>query len=144
VADAQSRPQGMPNPPLTYTIGGLGLVGSDTLTGALSTAATPASAPGSYAIEQGSLGASVNYELTYVGADLVVSPPNTVPAPDAASTVAYNSHAYGAGAPAPVFFTGQPVDGDTQTLVEDPRFSGPAICQGLGDTTSICAMASVQ
>ncbi|WP_027030776.1 MBG domain-containing protein [Mesorhizobium loti] len=144
VADAQSRPQGTPNPAFTYTIGGLGLVGSDTLTGALSTDATPASIPGIYAIEQGSLTASANYELTYIGADLVVSAPNTVPASDAASTVAHNTHAHGAGAPAPVFFTGQQADGDTEALVEDPRLGGFAFCQGIAQTASVCTVASVQ
>ncbi|WP_322416071.1 MBG domain-containing protein [Mesorhizobium huakuii] len=144
VADAQSRPQGMPNPPLTYTIGGLGLVGGATLTGALSTIATPASIPGSYAIEQGSLTASANYEMTYVGADMVVSAPNTIPTSQAATTVAYNADAYGAGAPAPVFFTGQPLDGDTQTLVEDPRLGGFAFCQGMAETASVCSAAAVQ
>ncbi|MER9292580.1 hypothetical protein NKI71_20325 [Mesorhizobium sp. M0510] len=144
VADAQSRPQGMPNPPLTYSIGGLGLVNGDTFLGALSTEATPASPAGNYAIEQGSLTLSANYELTYVGADLVVSPPNTVPAPDAASTVAYNADAHAAGGPARVFFTGQPVDGDAQTLVEDPRLDGPAFCQGVADAASVCSVASVR
>ncbi|MER9940291.1 MBG domain-containing protein [Mesorhizobium sp. M0088] len=144
VADAQSRPQGMPNPPLTYSIGGLGLVNGDTFLGALSTGATHASPPGNYAIEQGSLTLSANYELTYVGADLVVSPPNTVPAPDAASTVAYNADAHAAGGPAPVFFTGQPVDGDAQTLVEDPRLDGPAFCQGVADAASVCSVASIR
>ncbi|WP_281058906.1 MBG domain-containing protein, partial [Mesorhizobium sp. M7A.F.Ca.CA.001.12.1.1] len=144
VADAQSRPQGMPNPPLTYSIGGLGLVNGDTFLGALSTGATHASPPGNYAIEQGSLTLSANYELTYVGADLVVSPPNTVPAPDAASTVAYNADAHAAGGPAPVFFTGQPVAGDAQTLVEDPRLDGPAFCQGVADAASVCSVASIR
>ncbi|WP_181176230.1 MBG-2 domain-containing protein, partial [Mesorhizobium sp. B2-3-4] len=144
VADAQSRAQGMPNPPFTYSIGGLGLVGTDTLTGALSTDATPASIPGGYAIEQGSLAASANYDLTYVGAELTVTAPNTVPAADTASTVAYNASVHGAGAPAPVFFTGQPADGDTQTLVEDPRLDGFAFCQGMAQTASVCAAASIQ
>ena len=71
-------------------------------------------------------------------------PPNTVPASDAASTVAYNSYAHGAGAPAPVFFTGQPADGDTEALVEDPRLDGFAFCQGIAQTASVCTVASVQ
>ncbi|UVK50888.1 filamentous hemagglutinin N-terminal domain-containing protein [Mesorhizobium sp. AR02] len=144
VADAQSRLQGSTNPPLTYTIGGLGLVGSDTLAGSLSTDATTASAPGTYAIEQGSLAASANYDLTYVGADLVVQPSSAAPSADTASVVAYSAASHGGGQPVPVFFTGQPAAGETQALVEDPRFGGPAVCQGLGDTASICAIASVQ
>lgn len=144
VAGAQSRRQDTANAPLTYTIGGLGLVNGDMLTGVLSTDATTQSAPGRYAIQQGSLGASANYELTYVGSDLVVLPTNDVPPAGTASIVAYNAIGHGGGQPAPVFFTGQVVDGDTQTLVEDPRFDGPAFCQSLGDSASVCAVASVQ
>ncbi len=142
-ADAQSRLQGMPNPPLTYTIGGLGLVGSDTLAGALSTDATASSVPGSYAIEQGSLGASANYELTYVGANLVVSPSNAVPTSEAASTVEYNHDTHGSGRPAPVFFTGRPSGGDMQTIIEDPRLDGPVICKGT-EVAAACVVASAQ
>ncbi|GLQ76999.1 hypothetical protein GCM10007881_05150 [Mesorhizobium huakuii] len=144
IADAQSRLQGSANPPLTYTIGGLGLVGGDTLTGSLSTDAATASASGRYAIEQGSLAASANYDLTYVGADLVVRTSDVVQPADTASVVADNATIHGGGQPVPVFFTGQPVAGEVEALVEDPRLSGPAICQGLGDTASICAIASVQ
>uniref|UniRef100_UPI001485BF8F MBG-2 domain-containing protein n=1 Tax=Mesorhizobium comanense TaxID=2502215 RepID=UPI001485BF8F len=144
VADAQSRAQGMPNPAFTYTIGGLGLVGTDTLTGTLSTDATPASIPGSYAIEQGSLAASANYELTYVGAELTVTAPNTVPTTSAASTVAYNAFVYGAGAPVPVFFTGQPADDGSQRLIEDPRLNGFAFCQGMAEIASVCSVTAVQ
>uniref|UniRef100_UPI001484FC53 beta strand repeat-containing protein n=1 Tax=Mesorhizobium comanense TaxID=2502215 RepID=UPI001484FC53 len=143
VADAQSRAQGMPNPSLTYTIGGLGLVGGDTLSGALSTDATTASAPGSYAIERGSLAASANYDLTYVGANLVVQPSSVVPPVDTASVVAYSAASHGAGQPVPVFFTGQPASGDVQTLLEDPRLDGPAFCQTLAETAAVCA-ASIQ
>jgi len=56
--------------------------------------------------------------------------------------VAYNVNAHGAGAPAQVFFTGQPVGGDA--LVEDPRLGGPAFCQGMAETAAVCAVASVQ
>ncbi|MBZ9988118.1 filamentous hemagglutinin N-terminal domain-containing protein [Mesorhizobium sp. BH1-1-5] len=143
-ADAQGRRLGMPNPPLTYTIGGLGLVDNDSLTGALATDATTASAPGSYAIEQGSLSASANYELTYVGANLAVQPSNVLPTVDAASTVAFNAGAHGSGQPAPVFFTGLPAQGDTQTLVVDPRFDSAAFCQRMAEAASVCASALVQ
>ncbi|MEK9212916.1 MBG domain-containing protein [Sphingomonas sp. 2378] len=72
-ADALSRLYGDANPALTYTIGGLGLVGEDVLAGALATTATATSNVGSYAIDQGSLAASGNYALSYVGTDLVVN-----------------------------------------------------------------------
>ncbi len=72
VADAQSRVFGDPNPSLTYQVGGRGLVNGDALSGGLATAATAQSRIGSYAITQGSLAASRNYTLSYVGADLTV------------------------------------------------------------------------
>jgi hypothetical protein len=71
-ADAQSRIYGNANPALTYTVGGLGLVNGDTLSGSLATSATSASNVGQYAITQGSLAASGNYALTYAGANLTV------------------------------------------------------------------------
>ena len=72
-ADARTRIYGDANPALTYSIGGLGLANSDTLTGGLATAATSTSNVGSYPITQGDLAASANYALTYVGASLAVS-----------------------------------------------------------------------
>jgi filamentous hemagglutinin family protein len=72
-ADALSRNYGEANPALTYSVGGLGLVNGDTLTGALATAANSTSPGGKYAIDQGSLAASPNYLFTYVGANLTVS-----------------------------------------------------------------------
>jgi hypothetical protein len=80
-ADAQSRVYGDSNPVLSYKIGGAGLANNDTLIGGLATSATPASNVGSYAIAQNTLSASANYVLTYVGADLRVTPrPITVTA----------------------------------------------------------------
>ncbi|MBY0581779.1 MAG: filamentous hemagglutinin N-terminal domain-containing protein, partial [Sphingomonas sp.] len=73
-ADALSRIYGDANPALTYQVGGLGLVNGDTLGGMLATAATTTSNVGSYAITQGSLSASSNYALTYVGSQLSVTP----------------------------------------------------------------------
>ena len=75
------------------------------LTGALSTDATTASAPGSHAIQQGSLSASANYDLTYVGASLTVQASGVVPADEAASTAAYDLASRGNGAPPPIIFS---------------------------------------
>ncbi|TNC09919.1 filamentous hemagglutinin N-terminal domain-containing protein, partial [Methylobacterium terricola] len=72
-ADAQSRIYGDANPALTYTVGGRGLVNGDALTGALTTTAATGSSVGTYAIGQGSLAASPNYTVSYVGADLAVT-----------------------------------------------------------------------
>ncbi|MDO9412628.1 MAG: MBG domain-containing protein [Pseudolabrys sp.] len=73
-ANAISRTVGVENPALTYTVGGRGLVNGDTLAGLLATTADQTSPLGTYAITQGTLGATPNYALTYVGADLSVIP----------------------------------------------------------------------
>jgi hypothetical protein len=70
-ADAQSRAYGAANPPLSYV--SAGLVNGDALSGFLATTATTASNVGAYAITQGTLAASSNYTLTYVGANLTVT-----------------------------------------------------------------------
>jgi hypothetical protein len=70
-ADTQSRLYGAVNPALTYVSSGL--VNGDTLSGGLATTATTTSNVGPYAITQGSLAASSNYALSYVGANLTVT-----------------------------------------------------------------------
>ncbi|CEJ14686.1 Heme/hemopexin-binding protein precursor [bacterium YEK0313] len=72
-ADASNRVYGDANPALTYSVGGLGLVAGDSLTGGLATAATSISNVGSYAITQGDLAASSNYAVSYVGASLAIA-----------------------------------------------------------------------
>ena len=86
LADPQSRAYGAPNPTLTYVE--TGLVNGDALTGALATTATITSVVGSYAITQGTLAASSNYALTYIGADLIVTP---APVVDVAQSVLFPS-----------------------------------------------------
>ncbi|MET3722572.1 MBG domain-containing protein [Sphingomonas trueperi] len=74
-------------PALTYAVGGAGLANGDTLSGALATSAAPTGAVGSYAIGQGTLAASSNYTLSFVGGKMAVTPrPLTVTA-DARSIV---------------------------------------------------------
>ena len=70
-ANAQSRLYGTANPTLSY--GSSGLVNGDTLSGLLATSATASSNVGAYAITQGTLAASSNYALSYVGANLTVT-----------------------------------------------------------------------
>ncbi len=65
-ADDKSRTYGDANPTLTETIGGMGLVNGDTLTGSLATTADNTSGVGDYAITQGSQRASANYDVTFV------------------------------------------------------------------------------
>ena len=74
IGNDTSRIYGDDNPVLGYTIGGQGLVNRDTLSGALSTIATAATSVGSYGIDQGSLAASSNYDVTYHGGTLTVTP----------------------------------------------------------------------
>ena len=77
-ANPQTRAFGAANPVLTYVLGAVtattGLVNGDTLSGSLATAATLASLPGLYPITQGSVAASANYTVSYIGAGLTVSP----------------------------------------------------------------------
>ncbi|MGL5839134.1 MAG: MBG domain-containing protein, partial [Sphingorhabdus sp.] len=73
-ANAAFRLFGFANPPLTYVLAGAGLVNNDTLTGVLATTAGLASPPGVYAITQGSVVATPNYSIAYLGANLTVTP----------------------------------------------------------------------
>src|SRR6202041_3248926 len=89
-ANVQSRIYGAANPTLTYV--STGLLNGDTLTGALATTATVTSNIGSYRITQGTLAASANYALSYVGANLTVTAaPLTVTA-DAQSRIYGNAN----------------------------------------------------
>ncbi|MEN7538757.1 beta strand repeat-containing protein, partial [Aurantiacibacter flavus] len=79
-ANGVARSFGADNPALTYSVGGMGLVNGDTLSGVLSTEAGPSSEIGIYPILQGTLSASDNYVLTYNGADFRIVawlPPGT-------------------------------------------------------------------
>ena len=136
-ADPQTRPAGTANPALTYTVGGLGLVAGDSLTGALATTADAESAPGVYAITQGSLTASANYRLGFVGADLTVLPRQPQPQPtpvllDAgrlASTAERAARLDGTpAAPAlPLLLVAGP---DGTLVAADPRFDAALVCAG--------------
>ncbi|MEI9992031.1 MAG: MBG domain-containing protein [Rhizomicrobium sp.] len=82
-ADDLTRHYGDTNPALTYAVGGGGLVNGDALSGGLATSATTTSGVNGYAITQGTLAASANYDLTYVGGVLTVDArPITVTADD--------------------------------------------------------------
>jgi trimeric autotransporter adhesin len=72
----QSKVFGSADPlPFNFTVGGLGLVGGDTLAGALDRAA--GETVGIYAINQGTLAASPNYQLTYFGNNFSILVPST-------------------------------------------------------------------
>lgn len=71
-ADSLTRSYGADNPDLTWTVGGMGLVNGDALSGSLHTIASRASAPGQYAITQGTLMAAANYGVTFDPGTLTV------------------------------------------------------------------------
>jgi lipopolysaccharide export system protein LptA len=75
-ADDLAKLLGLPDPPLTVTVTGDGLVNGDQLTGAL--VRDPGEAIGTFAIRRGTLGASDNYAVTFVGGTFTINPP---PAP---------------------------------------------------------------
>jgi hypothetical protein len=85
-ADVKSKVYGQDDPELTYTVPAEALVGTDELTGGLSRVA--GDDVGAYAIQQGDLAASSNYELSFTGADLTVTAkPITVTADAKTKTV---------------------------------------------------------
>ena len=69
-ADAQTKTYGATDPTLTYQITNGSLKTGDSFTGSLSR--TAGEDVGTYAITQGTFALSGNYELTYVGANLVI------------------------------------------------------------------------
>ncbi len=69
-AEAKTKTYGDPDPAFTYTYSPA-LSGSDSFTGSLTRIA--GETVGSYAIVQGSLSLNANYDLTYVGNDLIIT-----------------------------------------------------------------------
>ena len=108
----QSKTYGDSDPAFAYTITTGHLVGSDTLGGAL--ARNAGENVGSYAINQGSLAASSNYTLSYVGANFAINPMALT-----VTATAGQSKAYGDADPtlAYTLTTGHLVGGDALTGV---------------------------
>ncbi|OYX67921.1 MAG: hypothetical protein B7Y95_21810 [Rhizobiales bacterium 32-66-11] len=98
-------------PDLTYAIGGAGLANGDALTGALATTASSTTGVGLYGITQGTLAASANYSLSYVGANLSITPRPLSVTADSQSMI------YGNAASALTYVVGGAglVNGDTLT-----------------------------
>ncbi|MDB6025515.1 MAG: non-specific endonuclease, partial [Verrucomicrobiales bacterium] len=70
-ADAKNKAFGQTDPTLTYQVTTGSLAGTDAFAGALTRA--PGEEPASYAIQQGSLTAGGNYNLTFVSANLTIA-----------------------------------------------------------------------
>ncbi|WP_178131157.1 MBG domain-containing protein [Reyranella sp. CPCC 100927] len=127
-AQAKTKVYGDADPALTYSVGGSGLAFADTLSGSL--ARNLGQNVGTYAILQGSLAASSNYTLTYVGANLTIGArPITV-------TADAKSKTYGNADPALTYqvTSGNLVGGDTLSggLARNPgeNVGAYAILQG--------------
>jgi hypothetical protein len=99
-ADSFSRIYGNANPAFSFSLGGLGLVNGDQLSGSLATTAGLTSGVGQYAITQGTLTAGANYLVTYNAGALTVTPrPITI-------TAGNFSRVYGDANPALTFTVG--------------------------------------
>ena len=79
----QSKPLGATDPTFTFSVGGLGLAGADTLSGALSR--NLGETAGNYAINQGTLNAGSNYAVTYTGAPFTITNPTASNTPSNAA-----------------------------------------------------------
>jgi hypothetical protein len=95
-ADAQTKIYGDSDPALTYKLTTGSLVNGDTFTGSLARATGESVAGSPYPINQGTLALSNNYLLTYVGANLTITP-----APLTVTATAQSKH-YGDPDPSPL------------------------------------------
>ncbi|MFC0677424.1 beta strand repeat-containing protein [Lysobacter korlensis] len=90
-ADPKMKQVGNPDPALTYTITNGSIVTGDSLSGSLTR--QPGESAGSYAIQQGTLNASSNYRLTFVGSTLTITEEAVLPEPPPVGVIATNSFA---------------------------------------------------
>jgi hypothetical protein len=100
-ADDATRPEGAPNPPFTFAAAGY--VSDDGVTdtiadaafaGALTSVASPASAPGPYAITQGTLASGGGYAITFTAGTLTVTAAPVVVVPPVVTATVDLDQAY--------------------------------------------------
>ncbi|MGJ1354954.1 MBG domain-containing protein, partial [Sphingobacterium spiritivorum] len=110
VADAKSKAYGTADPALTYTVTGLAN-GDDQsiITGALTRVA--GENIGTYAIEQGTLATTANYDIVYTGADFNITKATLNIVADAKTKV------YGSADPALTYTVTGFVNGDDQSII---------------------------
>jgi len=155
-ANAQSKVYGTNDPLLNYVV--TGLASTDTISSALTGGLlrTGTSAPnvatslasenvGSYAIGQGSLVANSNYALTYIGANLTITPITT----NVVVTANNNTKVYGVNDPtltstAPALLTGVVVDGLTINDTVSSVFTGNVLRAGTSAPGVATGLASEQ
>src|SRR3972149_5721586 len=85
MADTKTKQYGDADPALTYQITSGSLGGGATFSGALSRVAGETVAGSPYAIQQGTLALSTNYNLNFLGANLTITPKSASVTPTAAS-----------------------------------------------------------
>ena len=109
----ESKVYGTPDPALTYSVTSGALQGADTLTGAVARVA--GENVGTYAISQGTLAASSNYVLTFVGADFTITP-RLITVTATTDTKTYDATT--ASAAVPTITTGTLAGTDTATFTQ--------------------------
>jgi hypothetical protein len=132
---------GQPIPPLGYAVAGVvnGDAADTVLAGALGSTATSASAPGTYAITQGSLTSPLGYVVQYQGADLTLSAaPYDIQAPTRQALLSgflseQRSDVYGRNLSLPYICTAASVTGSTpgDSTAPDPLASEWGKVRGL-------------
>jgi hypothetical protein len=122
-ADAKSKVYGEDDPALTYQITSGSLVNFDAITGALSR--TTGEGVNDYAINQNTLTAGSNYDLTYVSADLSISKATLT------ATAEDKSKTYGEANPTLTISYSGFQNGDDETAITKPTIATTA------DETSI-------
>ena len=123
-ADAKTKVYGAADPALTYQLTSGSLYTGDTFSGALTRAAGETVAGGPYAITRNTLTAGSNYNITYTGANLSITPYLLSVAADTKTKV------YGAADPALTYTYGALQNGDTAAV-----FSG-ALSRAVGETVA--------
>jgi hypothetical protein len=132
-----SRVYGDANPLLTFTVGGLGLVNGDQLSGALATTAGATTGVGNVAITQGNLAATANYILTFNPGILSITPRPLIVAANNLTRV------YGNANPALTFTTTGQTAAGSRGLVNGDQLTG-ALTTTAGATTGVGTVAITQ
>jgi len=141
-ADDLEKLVGEPDPELTFTIGGAGLVNNDTLTGSLTR--DPGEGSGVFVIRQGTLVATPNYVTTFAPGALTVdapppSPPETSPTPpelynptrfEALQAIDQSSSTLTRDEDEQRFGIDFPVKAETPLIAEDPLLDEPVTSGG--------------
>ncbi len=137
-ANPQTKVYGTADPALTYQITSGSLVNGDSLSGTLTR--VPGENVGSYGIEQGTLTAGGNYDLTFVGANQLITPATLI------VTAGNQTMVYGAALPTLTASYSGFVNGDTvASLTTQPTLSTTATASShvSGNPYSITASGAV-